>query len=96
MREIRKSGSEGGGAGTTGPPYPYANTYYGDGSPIEPKVLDQLRAAYNAETVSFPWQKGDLLMLDNMLVAHGRSPFVGPRQILVGMAELVDQEQVAL
>ena len=23
MREIRQSGSEGGGAGTTGPPYPY-------------------------------------------------------------------------
>ena len=24
MREIRPSGSEGGGAGTTGPPYPYS------------------------------------------------------------------------
>lgn len=72
------------------------NTYYGDGSPIEPEVLDQLRAAYHAETVSFPWQQGDLLMLDNMLVAHGRASFSGPRQILVGMAEPVGQEQVAL
>jgi alpha-ketoglutarate-dependent taurine dioxygenase len=72
-----------------------ANTYYGDGSPIEPEVLDALRAAYHAETVSFPWQRGDLLMLDNMLVAHGRAPFSGPRQILVGMAEPVHQEQVA-
>lgn len=73
-----------------------ANTYYGDGSPIEPEVLDQLRAAYHAETVSFPWQTGDLLMLDNMLVAHGRAPFAGLRQILVGMAEPVNQEQAAL
>lgn len=65
---------------------PY-NTYYGDGSPIEPAVLDHLRAIYERETVAFPWQIGDLLMLDNMLVAHGRSSFVGPRKILVGMAE---------
>ena len=65
---------------------PY-NTFYGDGSPIEPAVLDHLRAVYEDETVAFPWQEGDLLMLDNMLVAHGRAPFVGPRKILVGMAE---------
>jgi alpha-ketoglutarate-dependent taurine dioxygenase len=70
-----------------------ANTYYGDGLPIEPEVLDHLRAAYHAETVSFPWQQGDLLMLDNMLVAHGRAPFSGPRQILVGMAEALGREQ---
>jgi alpha-ketoglutarate-dependent taurine dioxygenase len=73
-----------------------ANSYYGDGSPIEPEVLNQLRAAYQAETISFPWQKGDLLMLDNMLVAHGRAPFSGPRQILVGMAEPANQEQAVL
>ena len=71
-----------------------ANTYYGDGSPIEPEVMEHLREAYRAETVSFPWQKGDLLMLDNMLVAHGRAPYSGAREILVGMAEPVSQEQV--
>lgn len=67
------------------------NTYYGDGSRIEPEVLDLLRDAYRRETVSFPWQKGDVLMLDNMLVAHGRSPYKGPRKILVGMAEPVER-----
>jgi hypothetical protein len=30
---------------------------------------------------------GDILMVDNMLVAHGREPFSGPRKILVAMAE---------
>jgi alpha-ketoglutarate-dependent taurine dioxygenase len=65
---------------------PY-NTYYGDGSAIEAEVLEALRAAYRQATVLFPWQTGDLLMLDNMLVAHGRSPFAGPRKIVVGMAE---------
>lgn len=65
---------------------PY-NTYYGDGSPIEPDVLNHLRAVYQQETVLFPWQAGDVLMLDNMLTAHGRQPFVGNRQVVVGMAE---------
>jgi alpha-ketoglutarate-dependent taurine dioxygenase len=65
---------------------PY-NTYYGDGSPIEPSVLDELRSAYNQEKIIFQWQKGDVLLLDNMLVAHGRNPFSGPRRILVSMGE---------
>jgi alpha-ketoglutarate-dependent taurine dioxygenase len=63
-----------------------SNTYYGDGSPIEETTLDELRQAYAQETVMFPWQKGDVLMLDNMRVAHGRSPFTGPRRILTGMS----------
>lgn len=66
---------------------PY-NTYYGDGSAIEPSVLDHIRSIYDRETVTFPWQAGDILMLDNMLVAHGRRPYTGPRKILVGMSEL--------
>jgi alpha-ketoglutarate-dependent taurine dioxygenase len=62
------------------------NTYYGDGTPIEPSVLEALRGVYEAETVSFPWCQGDLLLLDNMLAAHGRSPFVGPRLTLAAMS----------
>jgi alpha-ketoglutarate-dependent taurine dioxygenase len=63
------------------------NTCYGDGSAIEPEVLDELREAYRQETVTFPWQEGDILLLDNMLAAHGRAPYSGTRRILVGMAE---------
>ncbi|MBE9209299.1 TauD/TfdA family dioxygenase [Nostoc sp. LEGE 06077] len=70
------------------------NTYYGDGSPIEPLVLKSLRAVYQQVMVSFPWQKGDILMLDNMLAVHGRSPFVGPRQVLVGMAEALNIKEL--
>lgn len=73
-----------------------ANTFYGDGTPIPGEVMDHLREAYGRATVSFPWQKGDLLMLDNMLVAHGRAPFSGTRQVLVGMAEPVTRDQVRL
>jgi len=63
------------------------NTYYGDGAEIEPAVLDEIRAAYDAEKMAVPWQEGDIMMLDNMLVAHGREPYTPPRQIVVGMAE---------
>lgn len=63
------------------------NAYYGDGSPIEPDVVEALRVAHQRETIEFPWQQGDILMLDNMLTAHGRAPFVGPRKIVVGMSE---------
>jgi TfdA family taurine catabolism dioxygenase TauD len=71
-----------------------ANTYYGDGSPIEPEVLDHLRACYSAETLSFPWQEGDILMLDNMMVAHSRAPFRGERKVLVCMSHLTSWEDV--
>lgn len=65
---------------------PY-QTYYGDRSDIEDSTLELLRDAYRQETVSFSWQQGDILMLDNMLVAHGRNPFTGPRKIVAGMAQ---------
>lgn len=70
------------------------NSCYGDGSPIEPSVLDRLREAYFAETVAFHWQAGDILMLDNMLTAHGRASYVGARKVLVGMAEPFTCDQI--
>lgn len=62
------------------------NSYYGDGSPIEAEVLDLIRSTYERTKMKFPWQKNDLLLLDNMLFTHGREPYTGPRQVLVGMA----------
>ena len=62
------------------------NTYYGDGSPIEPDVLDTIRAAYEQTKIKFTWQRNDLLLLDNMLFTHGRESYTGPRKVLTGMA----------
>ena len=66
------------------------NVYYGDGSPIEESVLSEIRGVLSDETVKFSWQKGDFLMLDNMLSAHSRSPFTGKRKVVVAMANGYD------
>ncbi len=80
---------------------PY-NTYYGDGAPVPADVLQGLHEAYEAERTLFDWQAGDVLVIDNMLVAHGRESFTGTRRVLVGMTGLnrceafVDDRALAL
>lgn len=69
-------------------------TCYGDGTPIDEDTLAALREAYRRATVAFDWQEGDVLMLDNLLVAHGRKPYEGPRQVAVAMAQPVAGEDV--
>lgn len=64
-----------------------SNAYYGDGSPIEDSVIGEIIEAYRRVAVSFPWRAKDVLLLDNMRVAHGRAPYEGPRRVLVAMAE---------
>ncbi|HEX8748599.1 MAG TPA: TauD/TfdA family dioxygenase [Pyrinomonadaceae bacterium] len=61
------------------------NAYYGDGSEIEAPALAHIREVMRREMVTVNWQAGDILILDNMLVAHGRMPFSGSRKILLAM-----------
>jgi alpha-ketoglutarate-dependent taurine dioxygenase len=70
------------------------NTTYGDGAKIEDEVMEELREAYRREKVEFKWERGDVLMLDNVLTAHGRNPFSGPREVLVAMAQPINANQV--
>lgn len=71
------------------------NTFYGDGSAIEPEVLDELRSIYLDSLIKFRWQQGDVLFIDNLLAVHGREPYTGKRAILTGMAEAVLGADVA-
>ena len=70
--------------GEEGLPY---NTYYGDGSPIDASDIAEIHAAYRAETIEFPWESGDVMVLDNMSVAHSRRPYEGEREVVVMMTE---------
>jgi len=60
---------------------------YGDGSPIEDATIEVIAEAYRSAAVRFPWKAGDVLVLDNMLVSHGRLPYRGDRLVLVAMAQ---------
>jgi alpha-ketoglutarate-dependent taurine dioxygenase len=62
------------------------NATFGDGTPIPAEMLDIVRKSSWAEATAFDWQVGDFLVIDNMLVAHGRMPFEGARSVLVAMA----------
>lgn len=68
------------------------NTYYGDGDRIDPETLRAIRDVYDRNQIAFPWERNDLLLLDNMLYSHGRESYSGNRQVLVGMARLHGSE----
>lgn len=59
--------------------------YYGDGEPISFADMESIYKAVEANTVCFTWEKGDLLIVDNMLFGHGRNSFRGERKILVSL-----------
>lgn len=63
------------------------NTQYGDGSAIEPAVLQHIVSSKWSCAVGFKWRKGDLLVLDNLAAQHGRVGFKGDRKILVCMSK---------
>ena len=64
-----------------------SDTYFGDGTKIEYDEYLEIKNAYDREKVMFTWKVGDVLLLDNMLVAHGRSPYKGDRKIVVAIME---------
>ena len=68
------------------------NVYYGDGSVIEDAVVDVIRETYQKLAVNFRWQPGDIVMVDNMLMAHGRNPFIGERKVVVALGDMIEQQ----
>lgn len=58
---------------------------YANRSPIRRDDMYQVLDTLDANTVKFPWQKGDMLVLDNVLAMHGRAAFQGKRRVLAAM-----------
>ncbi|WP_415947321.1 TauD/TfdA family dioxygenase [Streptomyces sp. KLOTTS4A1] len=59
------------------------NTAHGDGEPIDADVVETIDRAYRDATFREPWRTGDLLVVDNLRMAHSREPFTGDREIAV-------------
>ncbi|KWI58457.1 TauD/TfdA family dioxygenase [Burkholderia ubonensis] len=66
--------------------YP-ATTTYGDGEPIDPELVTELRAALWRTSRAVAMRPGDVLVLDNIYVQHGRFAFSGPRLHLVSLTD---------
>ena len=56
---------------------------FGDGSPISAAEMERVRDAIWKNLVTFRWQKGDVLAIDNFAVSHGRMPYSGARRVAV-------------
>jgi hypothetical protein len=59
---------------------------FGNGEEISADDLLKIRQVSQKHEVLFNWQKGDLLILDNILTMHGRKPYSGERRIIVAMS----------
>ncbi|KAF4406796.1 TauD/TfdA family dioxygenase [Streptomyces lycii] len=68
---------------------------YGDGTPIPADTVELLRGLYDSLAHRFTWQKGDVVVIDNMLVSHGRDPFEGERKIMVAMGDMVTRGELS-
>ncbi|GGJ62105.1 syrP protein [Streptomyces brasiliensis] len=62
-------------------------TRFGKGDPIGEDVVQLINTVYERHTVREPWQDGDLMLVDNVRMAHSREPFEPPRDVVVAMAE---------
>lgn len=69
-----------------------ANSYFGDGGTIDDEVAEHLRGCYRAASTRFDYDVDDVVVIDNMLTAHGREPYTGPRKVAVAMADAVSAE----
>jgi hypothetical protein len=75
-----------GAYGPSGLPF---NTAYGDGTPISRDTIDLINEVYRQSSVGEPWQGGDILVVDNLRMAHSREPYEGTREIVVVMGDPV-------
>ncbi len=64
--------------------YPHHCTF-ADGTEIPRQHILHIRNTLRSHAVTFQWQQGDLIIIDNLRVSHGRTPYKGKRKILVAM-----------
>jgi hypothetical protein len=71
------------------------NCCYGDGQPIADAAMDHILDTYQRLEIVFRWETNDILMLDNIAVAHGRNPYRGERQLLVALGSMTTWDDAA-
>jgi alpha-ketoglutarate-dependent taurine dioxygenase len=65
------------------------DTRFGDGGRIPDDMCAHIRDCYRRASSRLDYQHGDVLVVDNMRMAHGREPYDGDRRVAVAMTEPV-------
>lgn len=63
------------------------NSFHGDGEPIDARTVQLINDVYEEATVCEPWQNGDVLLIDNIRMAHSRAPYAGSREVVVAFGD---------
>ena len=71
------------------------NCFFGNGDAIPDSDMEHIMDVYERLEVAFPWQAGDVLLVDNILCAHARNPYSGDRKLLVAMGDMASYQEVA-
>lgn len=58
---------------------------FGDGEPIGEEHMAPVIALADELTYDHMWQAGDVVLVDNFAVMHGRKPFQGKRRVLASL-----------
>jgi alpha-ketoglutarate-dependent taurine dioxygenase len=73
----------------------YYHSTHADGSEISLADIDCVKRTVTEEKVLFDWKRGDVMLIDNKLVAHGREPYQPPRTIFAALlADVPRKSQV--
>lgn len=66
---------------------PGKSVTFGDGTPIGEADMDAAVRLSDELSFDIPWQAGDVALVDNFLVMHGRRPFKGKRRVLASLVK---------
>ena len=58
---------------------------FGDAAPIDAATIGRVSDMAEESVFEIPWERGDVALLDNYLVMHGRRPFRGTREVFASL-----------
>ncbi|CAN0878130.1 Clavaminate synthase-like protein At3g21360 [Linum grandiflorum] len=66
---------------------PTKSVAFGNGEPLPDYAVYGCERIMDEESVAIPWEKGDVLLLDNLAVQHARKLFAPPRRVLAALCK---------